>query len=475
LDDLYDAAVIGGGPGGYSAAIRIAQRGGRVILFEKDKIGGTCLNVGCIPTKSLLEKASLLEIIRKNTNKGILKDAGLFSWRKIQEEKDHVVEQLTNGVVRLLQDHQVKIIKGQANLHIPSPGDPFVIEMNGTGHLYSAVKVILSTGSKVFMPGIKGLDTAKTIDSTGALTLPRIPSSMVIIGGGVIGVEFASLYSSFGTTVTVLEMLPTLIAQEDQDVRTGLSRALAKHHVRVVTGARVDEIITGAGENDVCYYKDNQLNHIAGECVLVAVGRVANLEGIDAAALGLELDAKGFILVNQYQETSMPGILAVGDVTGGAMLAHSAYAQADAAAENCMGGHDAVQLDAVPRCIYSHPQVAAIGLSEEQALLNGFRIKTGRISYDTNGKALVMNEQEGFVKVVCDQENGRILGVHILGASATEMIGTAVTAIRLGATIEDFARMIFPHPTLSELVREGVLAADGLALHQRKDGGKTNG
>jgi len=474
LDENFDVAVIGGGPGGYGAAIRVAQLGGKVVLFEKASLGGTCLNVGCIPTKSLLEKAALLESIRKNTNRGIIKDAGLFSWMRIQEDKNQAIEQLTGGIGNLLLSYQIKVVKGLASLRIENKGGPVTIEVNGTNHSFVAEKVILATGSKVMMPRIKGIDGVKVLDSTSALALPQIPDSIVIIGGGVIGVEFASLYSSFGTQVTILEMLPTLLAQEDQDVRTGLAAALQKHHVKIITGARVEEIKDDAGWKRVCYSVNNQVESITGECVLVAVGRVPNLDGIDAVGLDLKLDAKGFVLVDSYLETSIPGILAVGDVTGGNMLAHSAYAQADVAAENCMGGHVAVQLDTVPRCIYSHPQVAAIGLTEEQAAFRGIQIRTGKIPYAVNGKALVMDEQDGFVKAICEQDSGRILGVHILGASATEMIGTAVAAIRMGAVVEDFTRMIFPHPTLSELVREAVLAVDGRAVHQRSRGGNSN-
>lgn len=459
----YDVAVIGGGPGGYSAAIRAAQLGGRVVLFEKENIGGTCLNVGCIPTKCLLEKAALIDKIRKNTENGMLKDAGLFSWKKIQEQKASVVKKLTSGVEGILRSYSIDTVKGKALLR-----EPGTVEIEGTGEKYEADKIIIATGSKALIPKIKGAEKGNVIDSTEALGLKKIPISMAIIGGGVIGVEFASIYSTFGTNVTIIEMLPSIVATEDRDVVKGLTRELEKRNIRIVTGARVEEIKEGMGTKIVKYSKGNSYSHIEAECVLAAVGRATNLEGIYVEKLGIEVDSKMNIKVNNMMETTAKGIYAVGDVTGGFQLAHSAYAQAEAAAENCMGGKLEVNLETMPRCICSIPQLASAGLTEDNAREKGIEIEKSMFPYAANGKALAADEPCGFVKVICEKNSGKLLGVHILGSHATELVSSAAIAINMGASAEGFQHMIFPHPTMSDLIKESVLSVKNMAIHISK-------
>lgn len=456
----YDVAVIGGGPGGYSAAIKAAQLGGKVVIFEKENVGGTCLNVGCIPTKCLLDKAVLIEKIRKNTENGIFKEAGLFSWRKIQENKDSIVKKLTSGVESIMRSYGINIVKAKATVK-----EPGIVEVEGSDEKYEVENIIIATGSKVFIPKIKGIEKANVIDSTGALNLKKVPISMVIIGGGVIGLEFASIYSTFGTNVTVIEMMPSIIANEDEESVAALGRELEKRKIKILTGARVEEISDGPGTKIVKYTKYNEVKGIEAEYVLVAVGRVNSREGINIETLGLLLDAKGNIQVNDYMETNIKGIYAAGDVIGGFQLAHSAYTEAEAAAENCMGGKVKVHLDIMPRCIYTLPQFAAVGLTEEAAKGKGIAYEKSVFPYAANGKALASDEPSGFIKVMCEKDSGKVIGVHIVGGYATELLSSAFTAMNLGATVDDFYHMIFPHPTLSELVKESVLAAKKMAIH----------
>lgn len=463
MSQKYDVAVIGGGPGGYSAAIKAAQLGGKVVIFEKEYVGGTCLNVGCIPTKCLLDKAGLVDKIRKNTENGIFKEAGLFSWKKIQEQKDSVVKKLTSGVEEIMKSYGIDIVKSKGI--IKKPG---VVEAEVNGEWYETKNIIIATGSKVFVPKIKGIEKENVIDSTKALVLKKVPASMVIIGGGVIGVEFASIYSTFGTNVTIVEMLPTIVATEDKDIVAGLTKELQKRKIKILTSAKVEEICDGSSMKIVKYTKDNELKSVEAEYVLVAVGRIPSYEGINIEKLGIELDAKKNIKVNNFLETNIKGIYAVGDVIGGFQLAHSAYAEAEAAAENCMNKMVSVHLDTMPRCVYSLPQLAAVGLTEEAASEKGLEYEKSIFPYAANGKALASDESGGFVKVLCEKSSGKLIGVHILGGYATELISSAITAINMNATVNDFCQMIFPHPTLSELIKESVLSVKKMAIHTPK-------
>lgn len=456
----YDVAVIGGGPGGYSAAIKAAKLGGRVVLFEKDAVGGTCLNVGCIPAKCLLDKAALIDKIRRNTENGVLKEAGLFSWKKIQEQKKSVVRRLTSGVEGIMKSYGIHIIKAKAILNQPG-----IVEIEGSGAKYNADKIIIATGSKVYIPNILGIDNPKVIDSSGALSMEKVPSSMVIIGGGVIGLEFASIYSTFGTNVTIIELLPLIMANEDKDTVSILVKEMEKRKIRILTGTKVEEILEGSNTMLVRCSGNREVNSIEAEYILVAAGRVNNKDGIDTVGLGLKLDAKGNIQVNEYMETSVKGIYAAGDVIGGYQLAHSAYAEAEAAAENCLGGNLRVQADIMPRCAYTLPQFAAVGLTEEAVREKGVEYEKSIFPYAANGKALASDETSGFVKVICEKASGKLIGVHIIGGYATELLSVAVTAMNMGAGVNDFCKMIFPHPTLSEMMKESVLSVQKLAIH----------
>ncbi len=460
LEHKYDVAVIGGGPGGYTAAIRAAQLGGSVIIFEKENLGGTCLNVGCIPAKCLLEKAVLVDKIRKNTLNGILKDAGLFSWRKIQRHKDEVVHKLRSGVKSILKSYKIEVVQGKAS--VESPG---IVKLENTGQKFAVKNIIIATGSKSYLPPIKGAEGKNIIDSTGALSLKKVPKSMAIIGGGVVGLEFASIYSTFGTNVTIIEMLPEIIYNEDREAAANLRKEIQKKGIKVVTGAKVEEISDAGDINLVKYSKENKSYHSEAEYVLVAAGRVPDKEGIDVERLGIELDTKGNIKVNSRLETNIKTIYAVGDVIGGFQLAHSAYAEAEVAAENCMGGNVEVNLNLMPRCIYTLPQYAAVGLTEEQAKEKKIPYNKGVFPYSANGKALASDDTEGFIKVLSHKDSGKLIGVHIVGSYATELISSALISMSFNAGVKDFYNMIFPHPTLSEIVKEAVLSTEKRAIH----------
>ena len=451
----YDIAVIGGGPAGYSAALKGAQLGARVVLFEGNKIGGTCLNVGCIPTKCYVSQAELVERIRQNTDKGIFREAGLFSFKKIFEEKERVVQKLTSGVSALLKGAGVIVIGENARFESAN-------RLIAGGEVYTADKVIVATGSGNAHPAIPGIDGKNVLDSTGILALDKLPESLVIIGAGVIGLEIACAMNAFGCKVTAVDILPEILPGEDSEAVSALFASLKKSGIRFELGCRVVRIGDAQGGKCVIIEKDGQQKTIASEYVLVGVGRTP-ISGI-AADIGIERDKKGFIVVDEYMETSVKGVYAAGDVAGGYLLAHSAYEEAETAVYKCVGKTKKARLDIMPRCIFTLPGLAAVGMTEQQAK-QGYDITTGKFPFAANGKALAAGTAAGFVKWVADQKSGKLLGCAIVGGESAELIGSAVVALNMGATVKDFESMIFPHPTIGESVKEAALDNIGHALH----------
>lgn len=455
--------VIGGGPGGYVSALRAAQLGSQVTLLEKDEVGGTCLNWGCIPTKVLLRGAEILNLVRKSRDFGIEIGEVKVDFLKLMARKDRTVKTLTSGVYGLLKSRGIEVIKGKATLI--SPTEVEVIGERGEISKYQAKRIILATGSIPAELPLPGRKLPKVIDSNGALSLTNIPQSMVVIGAGPIGLEFGTIFAALGSKVVILEMMPQILPQEDGEIASALERALRQIPLQIYTNCIVKEIREGEnGQKVVLVVVNEEERAFLGEYVLIAGGRKANLEGLGAEKIGLKLSNKG-IEVNERMETNISGLYAIGDVTGQIFLAHFAMAQGVVAAENAVGRETAWEKRAVPRCVYTIPEVAAVGLTEEEARQAGYDLKIGRFPFAANGKATILGERSGLVKIIAEKKYGEVLGVHILGPHATDLIGEAIIAMRLESSAREMARAIHPHPTLTEAIMEAALDVDGEAWH----------
>ena len=458
-----DIVIIGGGPGGYVAAIKAAQLGGKVTLMEKDELGGTCLNWGCMPTKALLHGVEILESLETGKEFGIQADGVKVDFAKMSVRKDRAVKILVSGVAGLMKANGIEVIKGAAQLL--SPRVIQVGDGKSQSASYQAKKIILATGSVSAPLPIPGAQLPGVIDSTGALKLNRVPESMVIIGAGPIGLEFGTIFSALGAKVTILELLPQVLPSEDEEVASALEKSLRRFKIKILTGSRVRGIEESTGGKlKVSAVTGEGEEAFEGEVVLVAVGRKPNLEGLGLQEAGVRFGKKG-IAVNSRMETNIPGIYAVGDVTGQWLLAHFAFAQGEVAAENAVGRKAQLDSLAVPRCVYTLPEVASVGLTEKEAKEKGYEIKVGRFPFSANGKATVLGERTGLVKIVSEVKYGEILGMNIFGPHATDLIGEAVLAMTLEGTAQDIARAIHPHPTLTEAMKEAALDVDGLSLH----------
>jgi len=458
-----DIVIIGGGPGGYVAAIKAAQLGGKVTLVEKDELGGTCLNWGCMPTKALLHGVEILESLETGKDFGIQADGVKVDFARMSARKDRAVKVLVSGVAGLMKANGIEVIKGRARLI--SPQTIQVVDEKGQTATHQARRIILATGSVSSQPPIPGSQLPGVIDSNGALQLTRVPGSMVIIGAGPIGLEFGTIFAALGAKVTILELLPQVLPSEDTEVASALEKSLSKYKVQTLTGAQVKGIEeTAGGKLKVSAVVGEGEKAFEAEVVLMAVGRRPNLEGLGLEEAGVRFSKKG-IEVNSRMETNIPGIYAVGDVTGQWLLAHFAFAQGEVAAENVLGHEGQLDSRVVPRCVYTLPEVASVGITEKEAKEKGYEYKVGRFPFSANGKATVTGERSGFIKIVAEAKYGEILGVNILGPHATDLIGEAVLAMRLEGTAQDIALAIHPHPTLTEALKEGALDVDGMALH----------
>jgi len=457
-----DVAIIGGGPGGYVAAIRASQLGAKVALVEKDALGGTCLNWGCIPTKVLLRCVELMELADKGKDYGVNLGEVSVDFLKMMAKKEQVVRVLVAGVQGLMRSNGIEVIKGVGSLVSPRQIE---VEANSGKRTIQARKIILAPGSVTATLPIPGADGSGVITSDEALQLSAIPRSMVVIGGGTIGVEFSTIFAKLGTRITVVEMLPQIIPTEDRELALALQGVLKREGVEVLTGAKVNRIEDepGGGESVVISTGVGE-RKVAAQLVLVAVGRKPNTEGIGLEGAGVKMEA-GRILVNKKMETNVPGIYAVGDAIGGIMLAHVASAEGEIAAENACGKSSVVDYRAVPRCIYTMPEIAAVGVTEKEAREEGFDIEVGRFSFAANGKATILGEREGFVKVIADSKSGEVLGIHIFGSHATDLIAEAALSMKMEGTVYDVLSTIHAHPTLSEAIREAALDVKGLAFH----------
>lgn len=453
--------VIGSGPGGYVAAIRAAQLGGDVVVIEEDKIGGTCLNVGCIPTKALLHTAELYENARHGEAYGVMADVRI-DFGKAQKRKDSIVNQLVGGVNGLLKVNKIKVVKGHGTIvnkrqvKVESPGKDDVM-------LY-ADKIIIATGSVPFIPPIPGVESKHCVTSTGALEFKEIPKSMVIVGGGVIGVEIATMYSAMGTKVHVVEMLSEILPNMDVELVKMLKKQFIQKGIEFHTSAKVVKIsdVDGGARVDVID-KEGKNIELKGEKVLLSVGRRTNVAGLGLDEVGIATD-RGRILVDEKMETNVDGVYAIGDCNGQMMLAHVASYQGEVAAENALGHASKSSLRSNPSCVYTNPEFASVGITEEMAKEQNLSYKAGKFSLAGNGKSLIIGT-EGMIKVIVGKEYGEILGVHILGPRATDLIGECALAVEMEATVDELIQTIHAHPTVSEAIKEAMLASDKRAIH----------
>jgi len=460
----YDLAVIGGGPGGYVAAIRAAQLGMRVALVEKDKLGGVCLNIGCIPTKALLRNAEILTLFRKASEFGIHVEGLKADFGAAIMRSRRVAQRLSKGVEFLMKKNNVTVFAGEGRLL--APGKVGVVSDGRDVAEIESERVLLATGSRPKMiPGLTA-DGERVLTSDDALVLQEAPRSITIIGAGAVGVEFADIFHAYGVEVTVIEMLPRILPFEDAEISELLAKAFAKQGIKVFAGTKVEEVKVGSDTVILKVLRDGKPEEVRAEAVLVAVGRAPNTEGIGLEGVGVALDRGGFIQVDERLRTAVPTIFAIGDCIGAPLLAHKAMHEGVLAVEG-MAGHEVRRPDPkqVPSCTYCHPQVASIGLTEAEAKERGLKIRVGRFPYQASGLAQAIAETEGLVKVIADEGTGEILGVHIIGQNATELIPEAGLAMLLEATPEELARVMHPHPTLSETLGEAALATLGRALH----------
>ncbi|MCC8164973.1 MAG: dihydrolipoyl dehydrogenase [Planctomycetes bacterium] len=448
--------VIGGGPGGYVAAIRAAQLGADVTLVEQDRLGGTCLNVGCIPTKALLHSAELLEEARHAGDYGVVIPEARVDFEKVMAKKNAVVKQLVAGVTGLMAANRIKVMKGTATF----TGQKQVAV---GGETLTPDKIIIAAGSVPARPPIPGLDLPQCIDSTGALSLEAIPASMAIIGGGVIGVEMATAYAAFGTTVTIIEMLDEILPMMDRELTKTVRSGLEKKGVVIKTATKVLSVEDRDGQAVVHIENSAGPAEVTADRVLVSVGRKINTESLDLHAAGINHD-RGRILVNERMETTTPGIYAIGDCTGGAMLAHVASAQGEVAAENALGHPAVYDSRTNPSCVYTNPEFAGVGLTEEKAKEQGLDYVVGRFPLMANGKSLIMGGG-GMVKIIAGTIDGEILGFHMVGPRATDLVTEGALAIGVEATLDEIIATIHAHPTVGEASREAALAALHRAIH----------
>src|SRR2546426_2867843 len=452
----FDVVVIGGGPGGYVAALRAAQLGARTAIVEKDRMGGTCLVRGCIPTKALLQSSELYTMAREGAAFGLVADNVGFDWSAAQKRKGSVVDQLVKGVEGLLKAGGVTSYTGGARL-----AGKGLVEV--AGERLQAKDIVIATGSAVARIPLPGAEL--TIDSDQILELKEVPRRLAVIGGGVVGMEFAAMFAALGSKVTVLEILPQLLAMVDGDLVAAYSKHLTKVGGEIHTDSKVSEIVKRNGALQVRFSTGGEGGAVDADQVLLAVGRTPYTQGLDAEKAGVKLD-RGRVVVDDHLRTSADGVWAIGDVIGGIMLAHVASYEGVCAVENIAGHGDRVpDYHAAPNCVYTDPEIAHVGLGEKEAKEKGISVRVGKFPFAAAGRALTLGQTEGFVKVIADAESGKLLGAHIIGPRATDLIAEATLAIQNGLTLEQIDLTIHAHPTLPESLMEAALAAQGRAIH----------
>jgi dihydrolipoamide dehydrogenase len=466
-DQSFDLIIIGGGPGGYVAAIRAAQLGLQVALVERDNLGGICLNWGCIPSKALLRNAEVVRLVRDAKDYGISIEKFSADYAAAQARSRVVSNRLVKGVEFLMKKNKIQVIKGEAMLTARDRVEiSHAIDRADDGRALTAKNIILATGARArSIPGLT-FDGTNVISSREALELKQVPNPIVVIGASAVGMEFATIFRSYGAEVTVLEMLPHLLPREDADVSIEFEKAVKKAGINFRVGAKVERATHRGGKVQLQVSANGATETIDAEKVLVAVGVQPNVENLGLEKLGVELE-RGAIKVDDYGRTNVPGIYAIGDVTMKLALAHVASAQGVLAAETLAGkATRPLDLNNVPRCTYASPQVASLGLTEQQAKDAGHEVRVGKFQFRANGKALGINEYEGFVKLVVDKKYGEILGAHLIGPEVTDLTGELSLAKSMELTPEELAHAVHAHPTLTEVIAEAALDSMGMAIHQ---------
>lgn len=458
----YDLIVIGGGPAGYVGAIRAAQLGKKVVCVERDRVGGTCLNWGCIPTKALLNNAEVYHTLSKRAEEfGIRAEGVSVDWPAVIARSRAVSERLSGGIAFLFKKNKIDHVSGEAR--ILAPGRVQVTAADGTISELEGSHILIATGARTREVPVFPFNGKTIIGSKDALTLPTLPESMIVIGSGAIGSELSYVYHCFGTKVTLVEALPRILPNEDDDVCTAMERAFKKRGITCMAGAKVESLQDhGDSVTATITTKNGKTQEVTAEVCLVAVGVVP----VVPEAEGLQLTERGFVQVDAHYRTNLPGVYAAGDCIGGIMLAHTASYEAEQAVE-CMfvEGHEPKHPTLVPGCTYCHPQVASVGKRERELKEAGVAYKVGKFPFQAIGRAVAAGETEGFVKLLFGAEHGELLGAHIMGEGATELIATPELGMSAELTEEDLNAMIYAHPTMAEAIHEAVLAADGRAIH----------
>jgi len=459
--DRYDVAILGAGPGGYVAAIRAGQLGLKAALIEKDRPGGTCLHWGCIPTKALLETAEVLMLCRRAGEFGVKVAEATLDLKASQDRKERVVRKNLMGTESLLKKNRVTTIQGKGTLAAP---DRIRVEGGSAGEV-EAGAVIIATGSTVGALPMAPVDHTVVLSSDDILGLDRVPESLLVIGAGAVGVEFASLYRTFGSKVTLIEREPRLVPLEDTEVSDALLRSFTRQGMEVFTGANLSGVrVEGDGAWSE-FQVGGETKRVRSQRVLMAAGRRPATTGIGLEAIGVKAE-RGYVAVDALQRTNVPTVYAIGDVTKSPALAHVASHEGITAVEAIAGKNPhPVNYDAIPSCTYCHPQIASVGLTEAQARASGRQIRVGKFPFTANSKAGILGEGDGFVKAVADAATGEILGVHIIGVLATEQIAESVVARHFEATAEELANVVHAHPTLSEATMEAMFGTEGRAIH----------
>lgn len=458
----YDLIVIGGGPAGYAGAIRAGQLGKKVLCIEAERAGGTCLNWGCIPSKALLKSAELYQSIRHSDDFGIYCKEVSVDFEKVMSRSRNVADTMAKGIEFLFKKNKVDYLIGKAR--ISSPGNVEIIEGDQKGKTFSADSILLATGCKPRqLPGIK-IDGTRVMTSREALAMKKMPQSIAILGAGAIGVEFAYFLNSFGSKVTLIEMLPNIVPVEDEDISLALKRSLEKQGITIFTNTKADNIQVGNNTVKMNLVNADKTIPFEAETLLIAIGLTANLDGLLPDSIKLDMD-RGYIKVDDNYLTNVKGIYAAGDIIGAPWLAHVATYEAIQAVNGIFAFSKPNRVKLFPGCTYCQPQIASIGLTEKAIKEKGIKYKIGKFPFSASGKAVAINRAEGIVKLIVDEEYGEILGAHIIGPDATELIAEYALAMGLEATAEDIHHIIHAHPTLSEALGEAAAAVEGQAIH----------